>query len=123
MIQFNFSCPEGVDIYPVKEKLHNALVGSPAYINSEIAICDGDTNNTFALVVGNNSENESDNVTIGIALDNITVTNNEEQPVEGEPLETMNVDEVVGGSDAVEIKEDDAAECDQCKIPEAEAKG
>lgn len=36
----------------VMEKLHNALVGSPAYINSEIAIVE-DGDDGFILVVGN----------------------------------------------------------------------
>lgn len=39
----------------VMEKLHKALVGSPAYINSEIAICEEQEG--FVLVVGNENEN------------------------------------------------------------------
>lgn len=41
----------------VKEQFHHALVGSPAYINSEIAITDGDAPNEFFLVVGNSNAN------------------------------------------------------------------
>ena len=36
----------------IMEQLHEALVGSPAYINSEIAIVEGD-NDDFYLCVGN----------------------------------------------------------------------
>ena len=39
------------------EKLHNALVGSPAYVDSEIAIYEDD-NGGFSLVVGNPNEND-----------------------------------------------------------------
>lgn len=37
----------------VKTQYHEALVGSPAYVNSEIAIVDGDHPTEFYLVVGN----------------------------------------------------------------------
>ena len=40
----------------VKTQYHEALVGSPAYINSEIAIMDGDHPTEFYLVVGNGNE-------------------------------------------------------------------
>ena len=43
------------DTFLMKEKMHNALAGSPAYIESEIAICDED-DNTFHLIIGNNNE-------------------------------------------------------------------
>ena len=38
-----------------KRVLHDALVGSPAYINSEIAIVQGDTDCEFILCVGNDN--------------------------------------------------------------------
>ena len=37
----------------VKTQYHEALAGSPAYVNSEIAIVDGDHPTEFYLVVGN----------------------------------------------------------------------
>ena len=37
-------------------KFHEALVGSPAYVNSEIAICETGENE-FTLVVGNDNKN------------------------------------------------------------------
>ena len=39
------------------ETLHKALVGSPAYVDSEIAICEDD-NGGFSLIVGNSNEND-----------------------------------------------------------------
>lgn len=43
----------------VRRRLHDALIGSPAYVNSEIAICDGEKDNPnssfFYLVVGHES--------------------------------------------------------------------
>lgn len=39
----------------VKEKFHNALAGSPAYKNSEIAICD-EEDTSFHLVIGDRNE-------------------------------------------------------------------
>lgn len=45
----------------VKEALHNALVGSPAYVDSEIALVDDE--GFTKLVVGNNNE---DNVSIEV---------------------------------------------------------
>lgn len=39
----------------VMEKFHEALVGSPAYINSEIAICEEQEG--FVLIVGNENDN------------------------------------------------------------------
>lgn len=41
-----------------REEFHKALVGSPAYKNSEIAVCDEDET-SFLLIIGNNN---SDNL-------------------------------------------------------------
>lgn len=46
------------ELSKVKELMHKSLVGSPAYINSEIAICDN-ADNTFSLIVGNSNDNNS----------------------------------------------------------------
>lgn len=73
-IQFVFTCKPEHDITPVKEQLHRALVGSPAYKESEIAICDGDNpKNEFYLMVGNECEVPSDNCSIGINFDSMPV--------------------------------------------------
>lgn len=45
--------------YDVKAKYHNALVGSPGYIDCEIAICDDDEDpDSFYLIVGNRNNND-----------------------------------------------------------------
>ena len=38
-------------------KFHEALVGSPAYVNSEIAICETGEDE-FTLVIGNDNDND-----------------------------------------------------------------
>ena len=40
------------DTFLIKAAFHNALAGSPAYVDSEIAICDED-DTSFHLVIGN----------------------------------------------------------------------
>ena len=49
-----FETPE--QAMKVKIQYHEALRGSPAYVNSEIAITDGDNPTEFYLVVGNSNE-------------------------------------------------------------------
>lgn len=51
----------------IKERFHEALIGSPGYVESEIAITDGDYNDEFILVVGNSNNN---NITFNIFADN-----------------------------------------------------
>ncbi len=58
MISFKVNVEDKKNVDAVKEGFHNALVGSPAYINSEIAICDGGEECDFFLVVGNNNDND-----------------------------------------------------------------
>ena len=43
------------DTFLIKEAFHNALAGSPAYVDSEIAICAED-DTSFHLVIGNSNE-------------------------------------------------------------------
>ena len=40
------STPE--ESHRVQSRLHDALIGSPAYVNSEIAICDGEKDNPYS---------------------------------------------------------------------------
>ncbi len=42
----------------IAEKLHEALIGSPAYIDSEIALVYDDTYNETNLVVGNDNKGD-----------------------------------------------------------------
>lgn len=57
MINITVESLDSEESFKVKERLHNALVGSPAYINSEIAICDVDEK-TFILAVGNCNDDD-----------------------------------------------------------------
>lgn len=70
MIIFKVNCKEQEKMFEKREEFHNALVGSPAYINSEIAICDNDEDKTsFFLIVGN--DNNDKNVEYEIDIDNL----------------------------------------------------
>lgn len=42
--------------FKLKERFHKALKGSPAYINSEIGICDSKKDNEFYLIVGKDNK-------------------------------------------------------------------
>ena len=52
-INFNVKGSNPDCVIDIKTRIHEALVGSPAYKNNEIAIVDGDTINDFVLCVGN----------------------------------------------------------------------
>ena len=67
MITFKFDFTSNETANAFKERFHESLVGSPAYINSEIAICDGDYDDEFYLVVDN--DNKDDNIQINIHAD------------------------------------------------------
>lgn len=46
-------------MFQKREEFHNALVGSLAYMESEIAICDMQEDETsFLLIIGNNNDND-----------------------------------------------------------------
>ena len=57
MISLVIKSKDKESMVSIKEKFHNALVGSPAYIESEIAICDRD-DNSFYLAIGNDNDND-----------------------------------------------------------------
>lgn len=59
MLKFNFKCNTQEEMFEKKEAIHDALVGSPAYINSEIAVCDVD-DITFTLVIGELNDNNAE---------------------------------------------------------------
>lgn len=46
------------EMLSAKTKAHKALVGSPGYINSEIAIVDGDLDSEFILIIGHDNEDD-----------------------------------------------------------------
>ena len=37
---FNIKCKNQKEMLKVRQEIHDGLCGSPAYINSEIAVCD-----------------------------------------------------------------------------------
>ena len=55
-IIFRLKSSTSEESHRVQSRLHDALIGSPAYVNSEIAICDGEKDNPdssfFYLAVG-----------------------------------------------------------------------
>lgn len=55
----NIKCSSVKEMEELREKFHNGLKGSPAYINNEIAICDLQ-DDAFTLIVGNNNDNDID---------------------------------------------------------------
>lgn len=110
MIQFKFATSDGTEIDVLKEKMHSALAGSPAYVNDEIIISDGDADNEFLLIVGNNCEDPNDNVEIGIVFDS--------QDVISEFVQDADEDD--NDDNGEEIYEEDFFECEECKIPPSE---
>lgn len=65
-IQITFKHNDHAAMMQQQTKMHNALVGSPAYINSEIILCENPNDPTeFSLIVG---ENNDSNVQMDIDL-------------------------------------------------------
>ena len=59
MIVLNIKCENEEKMHKLRDRMCQALVGSPAFIESEIAVCDFvDVPNAFTIVVGN--ENDAD---------------------------------------------------------------
>lgn len=70
-VAINIKCESEEKMYELREKIHEALVGSPAYINSEIAICDLQ-DDAFTLIVGNyNKEHEDRNIELDVHSNNL----------------------------------------------------
>lgn len=57
MISIIIQCSSQEEMEQKKTRMHEALIGSPAYIESEIAICDNN-DTSFYLVVGNNNDRD-----------------------------------------------------------------
>lgn len=55
MIVLEVKCIDHDSMIKKREEFHKALVGSPGYIDSEIAVCD-ESDNSFVLIVGKNNE-------------------------------------------------------------------
>lgn len=59
MISFKIKCEDSESMAKLREKFHYALVGSPAYIESEIAVCDcREDDSCFFLAVGNDNDRD-----------------------------------------------------------------
>lgn len=56
MITINIKCNSVEEMKDLRGRMHEALVGSTAYKESEIAICDLQ-DDAFTLIVGNSNEN------------------------------------------------------------------
>ena len=67
MINFIIRSEDVEELNKIKQDCHYALTGSPAYVNSEIAICDNDET-SFLLIIGNNNKCD---ITKEIYLSNI----------------------------------------------------
>lgn len=70
MINLVIKAKDNESMLKIREEFHKALVDSPAYINSEIAICteNPDNSNEFNLVIGDCNNND---ITKVIEVENI----------------------------------------------------
>ena len=61
-VAFNIKCSSVEEMHVLRDRICLSLVGSPAFINNEIAVCDLQ-DDAFTLFVGDyNKENEERNV-------------------------------------------------------------
>lgn len=102
MIEIKFKTSNGSDIAPHKELLHNALVGSPAYVESEIVLSDGDAPDECILIIGQNCEDSANDLSIGINVDPISSVIDEQ-----------------AANEAASVEEEYPI-CEECSIPSAE---
>ena len=58
MIKITVKCNDEAERDELRDKFCSALVGSPAYVDSEIAVCDGDDSDEFILAVGECNSND-----------------------------------------------------------------
>lgn len=59
MIVLNIKCRSAEEMPKLRDRMCEALVGSPAFINSEIAICDfTDLDKAFSVFIGKPNEND-----------------------------------------------------------------
>ena len=73
MISIKVNCNDSEKMIQVREKFHKALVGSPEYVDSSIAICDDDKDDTvFYLALGNLNEN---NIQIEVDSNDLEIIN------------------------------------------------
>lgn len=58
-VSINFKCTSPEEMQALRDKMHRGLVGSPAYISNEIALCDLQ-DDAFTIIIGNNNDNNVD---------------------------------------------------------------
>ena len=58
MVEIKIKSSTSYDADRLQELIHDALKGTPAYVNSEIVLSPIDNNLEFSLIVGNNSRND-----------------------------------------------------------------
>ena len=59
MVSINIKCKSSEEMHELRDKFCLALMGSPAFIDSEIAVCDLQ-DDAFTLIVGNSNDNNID---------------------------------------------------------------
>ena len=58
-VAINIKCTSPEEMTELRDKMHCGLVGSQAYVNSEIAICDLQ-DDAFTIIIGNSNDNDVD---------------------------------------------------------------
>lgn len=59
MIVLNIKCKNHEEMTRFRDRMCEALVGSPAFINNEIAVCDfTDLDKAFSVFIGNSNDHD-----------------------------------------------------------------
>lgn len=59
MIVLNVKCKNHEEMVKMRDRMCEALVGSPAFLSNEIAICDfTDLDKAFSMFIGNSNEHD-----------------------------------------------------------------
>lgn len=75
MFKINFASKDREKIYAAQKSIHSSMVGSPAYVDSEIVLSDIAENNDefiFPLLIANNNDANSE-ITVDLDVLNSTV--------------------------------------------------
>lgn len=59
MVSINIKCSSPEEMHELRDKFCLSLMGSPAFIDNEIAVCDLQ-DDAFTLIVGNSNDNNID---------------------------------------------------------------
>ena len=59
MIVLNIKCKNPEEMAKLRNRMCEALVGSPAFVNNEIAVCDfTDLDKAFSVFIGNSNDHD-----------------------------------------------------------------